>query len=61
MSTLMSIVPMVGATLIDWSGVKFDEITSEITGAVPFVLPVVFTVLAVRKGISFVLGCVRGA
>lgn len=49
------------AGLIDWTAVKFDSITTEITSAVPLVLPVIFTLLAIRKGISFVLGAIRGA
>lgn len=41
-------------------GVSLAGITTEITGAIPVVLPVVVTVLALRKGISFLMGTLRG-
>lgn len=43
------------------SGVSLAGITSEITGVLPIVLPVAVTVLALRKGISFLMGTLRGA
>ena len=36
-------------------------ITAEIVGVLPIVLPVAITVLALRKGISFLMGTLRGA
>ena len=39
----------------------FDGITSEIVGVLPIVLPVLVTVIALRKGISFLMGTLRGA
>lgn len=42
-------------------GVTLTGITTEITGVLPIVLPVVITVLALRKGISFLMGTLRGA
>ena len=41
--------------------VSFAGITSEIVGVLPIVLPVAITVLALRKGISFLMGTLRGA
>ena len=41
-------------------GVSFTGITAELTGVLPVVLPVLVTVLALRKGISFLLGTLRG-
>ena len=42
-------------------GVTLTGITSEIVGVLPIVLPVAVTVLALRKGISFLMGTLRGA
>ncbi len=51
-----------GATpIIDLSGVDFAPLTAAITQVVPQVLPVVVTVLGIRKAISFMIGCIRGA
>lgn len=41
--------------------VTMSGITSEIVGVLPIVLPVAITVLALRKGISFLMGTLRGA
>lgn len=41
--------------------VKFDGIAKEITGVLPVVLPVLVTIIALRKGISFLMGTLRGA
>lgn len=43
------------------SGVSLAGITSEITGVLPVVLPVAVTMLALRKGISFMMSTLRGA
>lgn len=40
--------------------VTLSGITAEITGVLPIVLPVAVTVLALRKGISFLMGTLRG-
>lgn len=40
--------------------VSMTGIVSEITGVLPIVLPVVITVLAVRKGVGFLMGALRG-
>lgn len=47
------------ATALD--GVSMAGITTEIVGVLPIVLPVAITVLALRKGISFLMGTLRGA
>lgn len=39
----------------------FDGLANEITGVLPIVLPVLVTILALRKGIRFLLGTLRGA
>ena len=43
------------------NGVSLAGITSEITGVLPIVLPVLVTIIALRKGIRFLLGTLRGA
>ena len=45
---------------IDLSGVNFDGLVTAITNAVPQVLPVVVTVVGIRKAISFIIGTIRG-
>lgn len=40
--------------------VSMSGITGEIIGVLPIVLPVTITVLALRKGISFLFGTLRG-
>ena len=45
---------------IDLTGVNFDGLVSAITNAVPQVLPVVVTVVGIRKAISFIIGTIRG-
>ena len=40
--------------------VTLSGITAEIVGVIPVVLPVAITVLALRKGISFLMGTLRG-
>ena len=47
-------------TVINLSGVDFTPLTNAITQVVPQVLPVVVTVLGIRKAISFMMGCIRG-
>ena len=42
-------------------GVTLTGITDEIVGVLPVVIPVAITVLALRKGISFLMGTLRGA
>ena len=39
----------------------FDGLTGEIVGVLPIVLPVLVTMIALRKGLSFLLGTLRGA
>lgn len=53
---LEAYVPMINIT-----GVDFTVIMQEITALIPALLPAVFGVLAVRKGLSFIMGMVRGA
>lgn len=48
------------ASLISLSGVDFTPLVASITAIVPEVLPVVVTVLGIRKAISFMMGCIRG-
>lgn len=48
-------------TYIDMSSVDFSVVMDEIVGLIPQVLPGVFIILGIRKGISFVMGMVRGA
>lgn len=41
-------------------GVSMSGITAEIISVLPIVIPVAITVLALRKGISFLFGTLRG-
>lgn len=41
--------------------VNMSGITAELVGVLPIVLPIAITVLALRKGISFLMGTLRGA
>lgn len=43
------------------SGVTMTGITAEIIGVLPIVLPVAISCLAIRKGIGFLMGTLRGA
>lgn len=47
--------------LVDFSGVDFSVISDGISSAVPTILPVVLTIVGIRKVISFAMGMVRGA
>jgi hypothetical protein len=47
--------------LIDVSGVDFTIVFSEILGLIPLMLPVMLGFLAVRKGIQFIRGMMKGA
>lgn len=49
------------SAMIDVTGIDFSVLITEVTSLIPQVLPAVFTLLAVRKGISFLMGMVRGA
>lgn len=42
------------------SGVDLGIITTEFLSIIPMVLPVALTLLAVRKGLSFLFGTLRG-
>lgn len=48
------------APTISLTGVDFSPLVNAITSIVPEVMPVVVTVLGVRKAISFMMGCIRG-
>lgn len=41
-------------------GVSLAGITTEIISVLPVVIPVAITVLALRKGLSFLFGTLRG-
>lgn len=43
------------------AGVEMGGITAEIVGVLPIVLPVAITCIAIRKGIGFLMGTLRGA
>lgn len=49
------------APAIDLSTVDFGPVTATITSVIPQALTFVVGVLAIRKGISFLMGLVRGA
>lgn len=64
---IASILASGGATVptIDWSTLITSDalapLTSAITSVLPIVLPVSIGVVAIRKGVSFVLGMIRSA
>lgn len=43
------------------ANVDFSALTATIEAIVPVVLPVVVSVLGIRKGISFMMGVIQGA
>ena len=45
---------------MDLTGVDFSALTTSITSIVPAVLPVIVSVLGIRKGISFLMSSIRG-
>lgn len=42
-------------------GITMTDITAEIVGVLPIVLPVAITLMALRKGIGFLFSTLRGA
>lgn len=52
---------MLGAAIIDLSAVSFDAILDEVKGVITVAIPVVISFIAVRKGISFLKGQLKGA
>lgn len=46
---------------IDLSGVDLSVIGETISGLVPTCLALIVPILAIRKGLSFVLGMIQGA
>lgn len=43
------------------AALDFSALTATIEAIVPVVLPVIVSVLGIRKGISFLIGCIQGA
>lgn len=43
------------------TGEMLQGVLNEITGLLPIIIPVSITFIAVRKGISFLLGTLKGA
>jgi len=43
------------------ANVTMTGITAEIVGVLPIVLPVAISCIAIRKGIGFLMGTLRGA
>lgn len=60
MNVAMLLAEGAATPVIDVTGVDFSGLTAAITGIVPTVLPVVVSVLGVRKAISFMMSCIRG-
>lgn len=48
-------------TAIDLTGVDLSVIGETISGLVPTCLALIVPILAIRKGLSFVLGMIHGA
>lgn len=52
-------VPSGGSTWV--SSIDVTPIIDNITAAIPVVLPALISILAIRKGLSFVIGTIRKA
>lgn len=57
----MELLSIVGAAVVDLSGVDFSPIVDAITGVVPAVISAIIPIAGVRKVTSFIMGAVRGA
>lgn len=56
-----SIIAAAENALVDFTSVDFTVISDGIGSAIPSALPVVLTIVGIRKVISFVMGMLRGA
>lgn len=43
------------------TGSMLSGVLGEITGLLPIIIPVIISFIAIRKGISFLIGTLRGA
>lgn len=55
--------PIKAATVLDtvFTAEMVGGVLDEVVGVIPIVVPVAITFIAIRKGISFVLGMLRSA
>ena len=55
--------PITAATTLDtiFTSAMLQGVLSEVTAVLPTVIPVAISFIAIRKGISFVLGMLRSA
>lgn len=58
---LMSVSAFAADTVLDLSTIQFDSIFNEISAIIPYVLPVVISFIALRKGIGFLKSMLKGA
>ena len=61
MPVMLSEAPASGGIIAGaLSGVDFTIITTEFVSVIPVILPVALTFIAIRKGLGFLFGTLRG-
>ncbi len=63
MSNLLNAVTMEATTVLDKTitGTMVQGVLNEVVAIIPTIIPVAISFIAIRKGISFVLGMLRSA
>lgn len=63
MSNLLNAITMEASTVLDKTitGTMVQGVLNEVVAIIPTIIPVAISFIAIRKGISFVLGMLRSA
>lgn len=63
MSNLLNVITMEASTVLDKTitGTMVQGVLNEVVAIIPTIIPVAISFIAIRKGISFVLGMLRSA
>lgn len=63
MSNLLNAITMEASTVLDKTitGAMVQGVLNEVVAIIPTIIPVAISFIAIRKGISFVLGMLRSA
>lgn len=63
MSNLLNAITMEASTVLDKTitGSMVQGVLNEVVAIIPTIIPVAISFIAIRKGISFVLGMLRSA
>lgn len=63
MSNLLNAITMEASTVLDKTitGPMVQGVLNEVVAIIPTIIPVAISFIAIRKGISFVLGMLRSA